>query len=142
MNKFFPLPMNSVLSQPRFHLLAQLQNHQNVKKLALNSKNNALSSTFVNITVHMVINAIIFNVVFMIINVIIPAEIITIISVIIQNAVVNRPLSMDGGMAENHGAPEAGQLSRAWTRVPRRKSACRKIKMRQYTSSPKKENER
>ena len=29
---------------------------------------------------------------------------------------VTRPLSRDGGMAEDHGAPEAGQLSRAWTR--------------------------
>ena len=29
---------------------------------------------------------------------------------------VTRPLPRDGGMAENHGAPEAGQLSRVWTR--------------------------
>ena len=28
-------------------------------------------------------------------------------------AVVTRPLPMDEGMAEDHGAPEAGQLSRA-----------------------------
>ena len=28
----------------------------------------------------------------------------------------SRPLPRDGGMAENHGAPEAGQLSGAWTR--------------------------
>ena len=27
-----------------------------------------------------------------------------------------RPLPRDGGMAEDHGAPEAGQISRAWTR--------------------------
>ena len=27
-----------------------------------------------------------------------------------------RPLPRDGGMAENHGAPEAGQLPRFWTR--------------------------
>ena len=27
-----------------------------------------------------------------------------------------RPLSRDGGMAEDHGAPEAGQLPRVWTR--------------------------
>ena len=27
-----------------------------------------------------------------------------------------RPLPRDGGMAEDHGAPEAGQLSRVWTR--------------------------
>ena len=29
---------------------------------------------------------------------------------------VTRPLPRDGGMAEDHGAPEAGQLSRVWTR--------------------------
>ena len=28
----------------------------------------------------------------------------------------NRPLPRDGGMAEDHGAPEAGQLPRVWTR--------------------------
>ena len=27
-----------------------------------------------------------------------------------------RPLPRDGGMAEHHGAPEAEQLSRVWTR--------------------------
>ena len=27
-----------------------------------------------------------------------------------------RPLPRDGGMAEDHGAPEAGQLPRVWTR--------------------------
>ena len=30
--------------------------------------------------------------------------------------VVTRPLPSDGGMAEDHGAPEAGKLRRAWTR--------------------------
>ena len=30
--------------------------------------------------------------------------------------VVTRLLPRDGGMAEDHGAPEAGQLSKAWTR--------------------------
>ena len=30
--------------------------------------------------------------------------------------VVTRPLPRDGGMAEYHGAPESGQLLRAWTR--------------------------
>ena len=30
--------------------------------------------------------------------------------------VVTRPLLWDGGMAEDHGAPEAGQLPRAWTK--------------------------
>ena len=30
--------------------------------------------------------------------------------------VVTRPLPRDGGMAEYHGAPEAGQLLRVWTR--------------------------
>ena len=29
---------------------------------------------------------------------------------------VTRPLPRDGGMAEDHGAPEAGQLTRVWTR--------------------------
>ena len=29
---------------------------------------------------------------------------------------VTRPLPRDGSMAEDHGAPEAGQLPRAWTR--------------------------
>ena len=27
-----------------------------------------------------------------------------------------QPFPRDGGMAEDHGAPEAGQLPRAWTR--------------------------
>ena len=27
-----------------------------------------------------------------------------------------RPLPRDGGMAEDHGTPEAGQLPRVWTR--------------------------
>ena len=27
-----------------------------------------------------------------------------------------RPLPRDGGMVEDHGAPEAGQLSKIWTR--------------------------
>ena len=30
--------------------------------------------------------------------------------------VVTRSLPKDGGMAEDHGASEAGQLARAWTR--------------------------
>ena len=29
---------------------------------------------------------------------------------------VIRPLPRDGGMAEDHGAPEAGQLPKVWTR--------------------------
>ena len=29
---------------------------------------------------------------------------------------ITRPLPRDGGMAEDHGAPEAGQLPRVWTR--------------------------
>ena len=29
---------------------------------------------------------------------------------------VTRPLPRDGGMAEDHGAPEAEQLPRVWTR--------------------------
>ena len=33
--------------------------------------------------------------------------------------VVTRPLLRDGGMVENHGAPKAGKLPRALTRVRR-----------------------
>ena len=33
--------------------------------------------------------------------------------------VVTRPLVKDGGIAEDHGALEAGQLPRAWTRCLR-----------------------
>ena len=29
---------------------------------------------------------------------------------------VSRPLPRDGGMTEDHGAPQAGQLHRVWTR--------------------------
>ena len=29
---------------------------------------------------------------------------------------ISRPLPRDGGMAENHESPEAGQLPRTWTR--------------------------
>ena len=29
---------------------------------------------------------------------------------------ITRPLLRDEGMAENHGAPEAGQFTRVWTR--------------------------
>ena len=35
--------------------------------------------------------------------------------------VVIRLLPRDGGMAEDHGAPESGQLFRAWTRDRREK---------------------
>ena len=35
--------------------------------------------------------------------------------------VVTRPLPRDGGVAEDHGAPEAGKLRRAWTRGRKRK---------------------
>ena len=37
--------------------------------------------------------------------------------------VVARPFPRDGDMAENHGAPEAGQLSRAWTRGRRERES-------------------
>ena len=33
--------------------------------------------------------------------------------------VVTRPLPRDGGLVGDHGAPEAGQLSTAWTKVRR-----------------------
>ena len=32
---------------------------------------------------------------------------------------ITRPLSRDGGMKEDHGAPEAGQLPRVWTKGQR-----------------------
>ena len=41
---------------------------------------------------------------------------------------VARPLLRDGGMAEDHGAPEAGQLPRVWTRD------CRETESRQRVS--------
>ena len=34
----------------------------------------------------------------------------------IKDVVVTRPLPRDGGLAEDHGALEAGQLPKAWTR--------------------------
>ena len=42
-----------------------------------------------------------------------------------------RPLPRDGGMAEDHGAPEAGQLPRVWTR------GRKEIKSRQRVSGAK-----
>ena len=33
-----------------------------------------------------------------------------------QLLLITRPLPRDGGMAGDHGAPEAGQLPRVWTR--------------------------
>ena len=36
--------------------------------------------------------------------------------VVVVVVAVTRPLPRDGGMVENHRAPEAGQLPRAWTR--------------------------
>ena len=35
---------------------------------------------------------------------------------VVVAVVVTPPLPTDGGMAEDHGAPEAGQLSGVWTR--------------------------
>ena len=37
-------------------------------------------------------------------------------SLVLLLLLVTRPLPRDGGMAEDHGAPEAGQLPRVWTR--------------------------
>ena len=47
-----------------------------------------------------------------------PSYLVTIISCffLLTVVVVTRPLPMDGSMAADHGAPEAGQLHRAWTR--------------------------
>ena len=42
--------------------------------------------------------------------------IVTISSHIVLLLLVTRPLPRDGGMAEDHGAPEAGQLPRVWAR--------------------------
>ena len=36
--------------------------------------------------------------------------------VVVVVVVFTQPLPWDGGMAEDHGAPEAGQLPKAWTR--------------------------
>ena len=44
---------------------------------------------------------------------------------------VIRPLPRDGGMPENHGAPEAGQLPRVCTR------GCRETESRQRVSGTK-----
>ena len=38
-----------------------------------------------------------------------------------------RPLPRDGGMAEDHGAPEAGQLPRVWTRGRTETENCRRV---------------
>ena len=38
-----------------------------------------------------------------------------------------RPLARDGGMAEDHGAPEAGQLLRVWTRGRREIESCQRV---------------
>ena len=38
-----------------------------------------------------------------------------------------RPLSRDGGMAEDHGAPEAGQLLRVWTRGRKETESCQRV---------------
>ena len=45
--------------------------------------------------------------------------------------VVTRPLPRDGCMAEDHGATEAGQISRVWTR------GRKEIESRQRASSAK-----
>ena len=40
---------------------------------------------------------------------------------------ITQLLPRDGGMAEDHGAPEAGQLSRTWTRGRREKESCQRV---------------
>ena len=40
---------------------------------------------------------------------------------------VTRPLPRDGGMAEDHGAPEAGQLPRVWTRRRSGTESCQRV---------------
>ena len=41
--------------------------------------------------------------------------------------VVTRPLPKDEGMAEDHGAPEVGQLPRAWTRGSKETKSRQKV---------------
>ena len=38
------------------------------------------------------------------------------ISLLLLLLLITQPLLRDGGMADNHGAPQAGQLPRTWTR--------------------------
>ena len=38
-----------------------------------------------------------------------------------------RPLPRDGGMAKDHGAPEAEQLPRVWTRGRRETESCQRV---------------
>ena len=40
--------------------------------------------------------------------------------------VVTQPLPRDGGMAEDHGAPEAGQLPRVWIRGRKETESCQR----------------
>ena len=40
--------------------------------------------------------------------------------------VVTRPLRRDGCMAEDHVAPEAGQISRVWTKARRETKNCQR----------------
>ena len=41
--------------------------------------------------------------------------------------VVTRPLPRDGGVAEDHGAPETGQIPRAWTRGRKETQSCERV---------------
>ena len=43
------------------------------------------------------------------------------------DVVDTRPLSRDGGMAEDHGALETGKLSRAWTRSRKETESCQRV---------------
>ena len=47
--------------------------------------------------------------------------------VVLLLLLVARPLPRDGGMAKNHGAPEAGQLSRVWTKGLRETDSRQKV---------------
>ena len=38
-----------------------------------------------------------------------------------------RPLPRDGGMAEDHGAPEAGQLPWVWTKGRKETESCQRV---------------
>ena len=47
-------------------------------------------------------------------------------ALLIRLVVATRPFSRDGDMAENHEAPETGQLFRAWTRGRRKSERCQR----------------
>ena len=59
-----------------------------------------------------------------IMNVIIPLNKLPLPLSLLLLLLFTRPLPRDGGMVDDHGAPEAGQLPRVWTRG-RKETVCR-----------------